>query len=164
LVPVANARQEVNVDWMKDKILNKFKYGRKGDGAYYDEENRRHLVSIRNVHTILAMNLNAQNRKEEAKKVLRYCDQKLSNAALPYGMASRYGNDHNEKSLYFGMMAIEAGDKELGKKVLGYVSKDCQQQIAYYASLKENEIGPAQQYEYQMAQQLKDRVEQELKK
>jgi hypothetical protein len=110
------------------------------------------------------MNLNAENRKEEAKKVLRHCDQKLPNTALSYGMASRYGNDHNEKSLYFAMAAVEAGDKELGKKVFGYIQKDCQQQIAYYSSLGENEIGPSQQYESQVAQQLKERVEEELKK
>ena len=164
LVPVANARGRVNVDWMLDKVMNKFRYGRKGDRVYYDEENRRHLVSIRNAHTILAMNLNAENRKEEAKKVLRHCDQKLPNTALSYGMASRYGNDHNEKSLYFAMAAVEAGDKELGKKVFGYIQKDCQQQAAYYSSLGENEIGPSQQYESQVAQQLKERVEEELKK
>ena len=96
--------------------------------------------------------------------MLRHCDQKLPNSAMPYAMASRYGNDHNEKSLYFAMAAIEAGDKALAKKVLGFIQKDCQQQNAFYASLKENEIGSAQQYEYQTSQQILERVDQELKK
>jgi hypothetical protein len=164
LVPVPNARERVNINWIMDKVMNKFRYGRLKDGVYYDEENRRHLTSIRNTHTLLAMNLNAENRKDEAQKVLRHCDQKLPNAAMPYGMASRYGNDHNEKSLYFAMAAIEAGDKALAKKVLGFIQKDCQQQNAFYASLKENEIGSAQQYEYQTSQQILERVDQELKK
>ncbi|MFN9711091.1 MAG: DUF2723 domain-containing protein, partial [Bacteroidota bacterium] len=164
LVPVANARGRVNIEWMLDKVLNKFRYGRKADGVYYDEENRRHLVNIRNTHTILAMNLISENRKEEAKKVLRHCDQKLPNSALAYGISSRYGNDCNEKSMYFAMAASEAGDQELAKKVFGYVLKDCQQQIAFYASLSENQIGPAQQYENQTAVQLKERIEAELKK
>ncbi|MBU6157889.1 MAG: DUF2723 domain-containing protein [Bacteroidetes bacterium] len=164
LVPVANARQRANSDWMLDKILNKFRYGgATSKGIYYDEENRRHLVSIRNAHTILAMNLNAENRKAEAKKVLQHCDAKLPNSGLPYGMASRYGNDHNEKSFYFGITAMEAGDVALGKKVLNYVRKDCQQQVAYYASLSEGQIGNVQEYEYQVAQQLLQRIDAELK-
>jgi hypothetical protein len=164
LVPVANVKGRVNNDWMLDKVMNKFRYGRKADGVYYDEENRRHMTNIRFAHTTLARSLIAENRNEDAKKVLRHCDQKLPNSALPYAMASRSGNDHNEKSFYFAMAAVQAGDKELAKKVLRYIQKDCQQQIVYYASLGENEVGPIQQYEPEMAQQLKDIVEEELKK
>jgi MFS family permease len=164
LVPVEGAREKVNADWMLNNIMTKFKYGgATNKGVYYDEENRRHMLSIRYVHTILAMNLNRDNRKEEAKKVLRYCDQQMPNSSVPYGMASRYGNDHNEKSMYFAMAAREAGDQELAKKVLGYVKKDLQQQMAYYTSLNESQIGPGQQYEFQMAQQLLQRVEELLK-
>jgi hypothetical protein len=164
LVPVEGAREKVNADWMLDKIMTKFKYaGATNKGVYYDEENRRHMLSIRYVHTILAMNLSRDNRKEEAKKVLRHADQNLPNSSVPYGMASRYGNDHNEKSMYFAMAAREAGDQELAKKVLGYVKKDLQQQVAYYTSLNESQIGPGQQYEFQMAQQLLQRVEELMK-
>ncbi len=165
LVPIEGARQRVNTDWMTEKVLTKFRYGGAASkGVYYDEENRRHMVNIRNAHTILAMNLIAEQRFEEAKKVLRQCDAKMPNNSVPYGMASRYGNDHNEKSLYFAMAALQAGDKELGKRILNFINKDCQQQSAYYASLKEGQIGNIQEYEYQMAEQLKARVEEELKK
>lgn len=165
LVPVEGARERVNTNWMLDKVLTKFRYGgATNKNVYYDEENRRHMVNIRNTHTILAMNLIADQRYEEAKKVLRQCDAKMPDRAVPYGMASRYGNDHNEKSFYFGMAAIQSGDKELGKRVLNLVKKDCQQQSAYYASLNEGQIGPIQEYEYQMAEQLKGRIEEELKK
>ncbi|MFN5334038.1 MAG: protein O-mannosyl-transferase family, partial [Bacteroidota bacterium] len=165
LVPVEGARERVNTDWMLDKVLNKFRYGGATQkNVYYDEENRRHMVNIRNTHTILAMNLIAEQRYEDAKKVLRQCDAKMPDYSVPYGMASRYGNDHNEKSMYFAMAAIQAGDKELGKRVLNLVKKDCQQQSAYYASLNEGQIGQIQEYEYQMAEQLKGRIEEELKK
>jgi hypothetical protein len=165
LVPVEGARDRVNTDWMLDKVMHKFRYaGATSKGVYYDEENRRHMVSIRNLHTILAMNLIAEQRYEEAKKVLQQCDAKMPDSSVPYGMSSRYGNDHNEKSMYFAMAAIQAGDKVLGKRVLNLVKKDCQQQSAYYASLNEGQIGPIQEYEYQVAEQLKGRIEEELKK
>lgn len=164
LVPVANARGTVNTDWMLNNVLTKFRYGgATNKGVYYDEENRRHMVSIRNSHTILAMNLIADGRKEDAKKVLQQCDQKMPASSVPYGFASRYGNDHNEKSYYFAITAFQAGDMELGKRVLEQVKKDCQQQVAYYESLKEGQIGPSQQYEYQTAQQLIQTIEGALK-
>ncbi len=164
LVPVPGARGNINTDWVYDKVMNKFKYGSADKkNVYYDEENRRHLLNIRNVHTILAMSLVAEGRKEEAKKVLQRCDKMMSAKNMPYGMASRYGNDHNEKSYYFGMAAFQAGDMELGKRVLEQVRKDLQQQIAFYESLSEGQIGPAQQYEYQTAMQLVQSIDKTLK-
>jgi Protein of unknown function (DUF2723) len=164
LVPIASVGNTVNVDWMLDKLMNKFKYGGANkNSVYFDEENRRHLVSIRNAHTILAMNLNMQGRKEEAKKVLQRADQMISDKNMPYAMASRYGNDHNEKSIYFGMAAFEAGDAELAKKVLEKVKKDCQQQVAYYESLAEDEMGGAQNFEYQKAQEYIQTIDAILK-
>lgn len=154
LVPIANGRNSVNVNWMKDKILNKFKYGGadKKD-VYYDEENRRHMVNIRNAHTLLAMNLLQQGRKDEAKQILQRADKMIHDANVPYGMSSRYGNDHNEKSIYFGMTALQAGDAELGKRVLEKVKKDCEQQVRYYESLTEDQIGPYQNYEFEKAKE-----------
>jgi Protein of unknown function (DUF2723) len=154
LVPVANARNSVNVNWMKDKILTKFKYGGADKkGVYYDEENRRHMVNIRNAHTILAMNLIQLGRKDEAKQILQRADKMLLDENIPYGLASRYGNDHNEKSIYFGMAALQAGDAELGNRVLGKVKKDCEQQVRYYESLTDNQIGPYQNYEFEKAKE-----------
>ncbi len=154
LVPIANVGNKVNVNWMMDKIMNKFKYASANkNSVYYDEENRRHLVSIRNAHTILAMNLNQLGRKEDAKKILRIADQMIAEKNMPYAMASRYGNDHNEKSIYFAMAAFEAGDTELAKKVLEQVKKDLQQQKAYYESLTESDVEPAQNYEYDKAKE-----------
>ncbi|HMO32561.1 MAG TPA: DUF2723 domain-containing protein [Lacibacter sp.] len=164
LVPVANVRGTVNTEWMLNNILTKFKYGgATRNGVYFDEENRRHMLSIRNAHTILAMSLIADGRKEDAKRVLRHCDEKMPAANMPYAMASRYGNDHNEKSFYFAMTAYQAGDSELGNRVMQQIKKDCQQQVAFYESLKEEQIGPAQQYEYQTARQMLQGIEEAMK-
>jgi hypothetical protein len=165
LVPVANAKGTVNVDWMYDKVMNKFKYGSADKKAvYFDEENRRHLLNIRNAHTVLAMNLIAQNRKEDAKKVLQRCDQLMKSENMPYAMASRYGNDHNEKGFYFAMVALQAGDLEMGKRIMEEVKKDCQQQMAYYESILTGGDGRTpSDYEYQMAGQLIQGIDNALK-
>jgi len=164
LVPVTNARETVNIDWMLDKVMNKFRFGNADkDDMYYDEENRRHLLSIRNAHVALAMNLVAAGRKEEAIKVLRHCDKNIPDKNMPYGMSSRYGNDCNEKSIYFASVAYQAGDVELGKRVAEAVKKDCEQQIAYYASLNEDQIGSVQNYEYQTARQMVEMIQNLIK-
>ena len=164
LVPVKNARAALNTNWMLDKVLTKFRYGgATNPKVYYDEENRRHMVNIRHSHTVLAYKLLEENRKEDAKKVLRHSDKNMPSHSLPYGFASRYGNDHNEKSYYFGMAAIESGDKELGMKVLKEVKKDCQQQIAYFNSLSEEQYGIAQPYEFKSAQDLIEKIDVALK-
>jgi hypothetical protein len=164
LVPVSGVRGTVNTDWMYDKLMNKFKYGGSDKkGVYYDEENRRHMVNIRNAHTILAMNLLAANRKEEALKVLHRCDQIMKEANLPYALASRYGNDHNEKSFYFAVTVFQAGDPVLGKRILELLKKDCQQQMAYYESLSDGQMGASQEYEYRSAKQLLETIDEAYK-
>ena len=164
LVPVPGVRGTVNTDWMYDKLMNKFKYGGADKkGVYYDEENRRHMVNIRNAHTMLAMNLLAGNRKEEALKVIHRCDQIMKEANLPYALASRYGNDHNEKSFYFAVTAFQAGDSVLGKRILELLKKDCQQQMAYYESLSDGQMGASQEYEYRSAKQLLETIDEAYK-
>jgi hypothetical protein len=164
LVPVANVKGTVNVDWMFNNVMNKFKYaGADKNAVYFDEENRRHLINIRNAHTILAMNLIAAERKEDAKKILQRCDQLMKDKNMPYGMASRYGNDHNEKSFYFGLTAFQAGDMELGKRVMELVKKDCQQQMAFYEAINTDDSNSPSEYEYQMAKQLAEGVDNALK-
>jgi hypothetical protein len=164
LVPVPNARGTANVDWMFDKVMNKFKYGgAEKDKVYFDEENRRHMVNIRNAHTVLAMNLIAAGRKEEAKKVLQRADQMMKDKNVPYAMASRYGNDHNEKSFYFAVTALQAGDLELGKRIMEAVKKDAQQQMAFYESITSGDGTTPSEYEYQMAKQLVEGIDNALK-
>lgn len=133
LVPVENSR--VNTDWMLDRAMHKFAFGNADKpGVYFDEENRRHLNTIRTAYAELAMDLAAKNRKEEAKQVLERADKMLNKDNFDYGMTSR-GNMHNRNSLLFLEACYMAGDSALAKKVAASVKNDLNQQVRYYNSL-----------------------------
>ncbi len=133
LVPVAN--DEINADWAMDKLMNKFGFGNADvKGVYFDEENRRHLNSIRSAYAELASYLAAKGRKEDARKVLNKVDNGMLQENFAYGMVSR-GNTHNRSSLLFLNACYLAEDKALIAKVSASIKKDLQQQIKYYNSL-----------------------------
>jgi hypothetical protein len=133
LVPVENSR--VNTDWMYDKAMKTFSFGNADKkGVYFDEENRRHLNTIRTAYTALAMDLSEKNRKDDAKKVLEKADKMLDNGNFDYGASSR-GNMHNLTSLRFMEAALMAGDTTLAHKVSNAVKKDLEQQIIFYSTL-----------------------------
>ncbi|MCX6337657.1 MAG: DUF2723 domain-containing protein [Bacteroidetes bacterium] len=133
MVPVQNSR--VNTDWMLSKALNNFAFGNANvKGVYYDEENRRHLNSIRNAYAELAIDLASKNRKEEARKVLDKVDQMMLDENFPYGMVSR-GNMHNKNSLLFLEACLMADDKKLAEKVMASVKKDLLQQVKFCNTL-----------------------------
>ncbi len=134
LVPVEN--DEMNADWAMDKMLNKFAFGNANlKGVYYDEENRRHLNTIRSSYAELAAYLAGKNRKEEARKVLHKVDEGMLEENFSYGMVSR-GNQHNRISLMFLDACYRAEDKALIAKVSTSIKKDLQQQVKYYNSLE----------------------------
>lgn len=133
LVPVLNSR--VNTDWMMDKAMNKFGFGNAQiKGVYFDEENRRHLNTIRAAYAELAIDLAGKDRKEDAKKVLEKADKMMNPFNFDYGMTSR-GNLHNSTSLLFLEACYMAADQPLADKVAASIKKDLQQQIMYYNSL-----------------------------
>ncbi|MDR6337914.1 hypothetical protein HNQ91_000936 [Filimonas zeae] len=132
-VPVQNSY--VNTEWMKDKLMNKFRFGNANvPGVYFDEENRRHLNTIRRSYAELALDLSYKNRKEEARAVLAKVDSMMLQENMPYGLASR-GNDHNSQSMMFLQAAYRADDAQLAAKVLKSVKTDLQQQLRYYNGL-----------------------------
>jgi hypothetical protein len=136
LVPVANS--DVNPDWMKDVLMNKFAFGNADKkGTYFDEENRRHLNSIRMAYSAAAMNFADNGRKAEAAQMLNRCDKMMLQENMPYGMASR-GQQHNQISLQFLYATYKSGDAALAEKITSILKKDMQQQAAYYESLDEN--------------------------
>jgi Protein of unknown function (DUF2723) len=135
LVPVL--KSEVNKDWVMDKMMNKFAFGgSEKAGIYYDEENRRHLGSIRSAYAQAAMGM-GEDRKEDAKKLLNKCDQNMSEKNMPYGMPGRNGM-HNQISLQFLYAAYLNGDTKLAEKVTASLKKDVEEQAVYYESLSEN--------------------------
>jgi len=134
LVPVEG--DEFNADWAIDKMTNKFAFGNADiKGVYYDEENRRHLLSIRASYGELAAYLASKNRKEEARKILDKADKSIDASNFDYGMVSR-GNMHNRTSLLFLEACYRSDAKELAAKVSASVKKDLQQQIKYYNTLE----------------------------
>lgn len=137
LVPVPNNNPggSVNKDWVMDKMMNKFVFGNANvPGVYYDEENRRHLNTIKLAYGQAGLNLAEAGRKEEAKKLLRHADSMMLQENFPYGMVSR-SQQHNQFSLQFLYAAYSAGDTQLAEKVSSSLRKDMEQQAAYYQQL-----------------------------
>ncbi|MBA2250192.1 MAG: DUF2723 domain-containing protein, partial [Chitinophagaceae bacterium] len=130
LVPVKNS--EVNKDWVVDKMMNKFVFGNADKpGVYYDEENRRHLNTIRIQYSTAASNLADNGRKDDAKKLLERCDKMMLQENFPYGMVSRH-QQQDQISGQFLLACYKAGDSILARKVSNSLRKDLEQQLAYY--------------------------------
>ena len=139
LVPVLNS--DVNNDWVFDKMMNKFVFGNcDKPGVYYDEENRRHLNTIRRAYGFAAMNLAQSNKKDSAIKLLQKCDKMMLQENFPYGMVSR-GQEHNYVSMVMLQACYVAGDTVLAAKIAKSLKKDFEQQLSYYASLNEEQSG-----------------------
>ncbi len=135
LVPVKNA--DVNRDWVVDKMMNKFVFGSADkSGVYFDEENRRHLNSIRLAYAQASSNLADNGRKEEARKMLNKCDKMMLEENFPYGMVGR-NQMHNQYSLQMLIAAFKAEDSVLANKIKKSVKKDLEQQVSYLNSLPE---------------------------
>jgi hypothetical protein len=151
LVPVANG--EVNKETIGKTMMEKFAFGGASlNGTYFDEENRRHLNSIR-IAFAQAANSLADDRKEEAKKLLNKCDKMMLDANMPYGMASR-GQQQNEFSFQMLVAAFRCGDSTLVNKISGALKKDMTEQAAYYESLPDNKREALGQEEGRNKQQM----------
>jgi hypothetical protein len=134
LTPALNAGGADN-DASYKLIMEQFAYGDAGrEGVYYDEENRRHLNSIKFTHAQIAMSLAAAGKKDSARKVLEHYDQNVLQSNMPYGMTSNRGNMHDYFSFDFLQACYMAGDSTLAKKVSASLKKDLQQQMRYYKS------------------------------
>ncbi|MDP4150441.1 MAG: DUF2723 domain-containing protein [Bacteroidota bacterium] len=137
LVPINNGN--VDIDAAYQTIMQKFGYGNaEKAGVYYDEENRRHLNSIRLAHAQVAMSLIDAGKKDSARKVLEHFDQNVLPSNFPYGMTSNLGNLHDRFSLMFLEACYMSDDLPLAKKVAASLKKDLEQQMRYYKSLGDN--------------------------
>ncbi|MDI3321899.1 glycosyltransferase family 117 protein [Pinibacter soli] len=159
LVPVKN-NSGVNVDWMVDKLMNKFGFGSADiKGVYFDETNRLHLNTIRMAYAEAAAAAADQGNKDIAKKVLDKADKGILEENMPYAMVSS-NNRHNYFTFKFLEACYKAGYKELADHVSKALHKDFDQQMSYYRNLSEGrqesmkqEIAGAQQLS-QMLQML----------
>ena len=156
-VPVLNG--EVNRDWAYNVMMNKFVFGNANKpGVYYDEENRRHLNTIRMQYAQVANNLAEHGKKDDAKRMLEKCDKMMLQENFPYGLVSRR-QQQDQISGQFLLAAYKAGDSVLAKKVSDALRKDLEQQVTYFNSLDENKQGPLA-YENQIVNQLLQQLQQ----
>ncbi|MGZ3924943.1 MAG: DUF2723 domain-containing protein, partial [Flavisolibacter sp.] len=142
IVPVnvnAASSQSLNmdVDKTKDILMTQFRGGNSNKpGVYFDEENRRHLLSIRATYAQAASNLADAGRKQEAVALLNRAETIIHPEGLPYAMVSR-DNGHNRTSLAYLEAAYKAGDMDLIKKLKDALTKDFNDQLNYYKYLKD---------------------------
>ncbi len=156
-VPVRSG--EVNRDWAYNVMMNKFVFGNADKpGVYYDEENRRHLNTIRMQYAQVANNLAEHGRKDDAKKMLEKCDKMMLQENFPYGLVSRR-QQQDQISGQFLLAAYKAGDTVLAKKVSDALRKDLEQQVTYFNSLDENKQASLS-YENQIVNQLLQQLQQ----
>jgi hypothetical protein len=139
LVPVAGS--EVNEPWVFDKMMTKFASGNADKpGVYFDEENRRHLNSIRMAYASASLSLAQHNKKEEARKMLNKADKMMLEENFPYGMVSR-GQQQDYISLMMLQSAYAAEDTVLAARITKSLKKDLEQQVSYYNSLDDDKVG-----------------------
>lgn len=134
LVPVAGENM-VNARTSYEVLKNKFAFGSANvPGVYFDEENRRHLIGIRQSYAEAANKLAIDGDSAKARELLQIADKNLLEENIPYAMVSRQ-NQHNTISVQFVEAAYRAGDKKLAAKVSAAIMKDVNEQLAYYAYL-----------------------------
>ncbi len=151
LVPVKNS--EVNDTWAYDVMMKKFGFGNANvPGVYFDEENRRHLNTIRMQYAQVATDLADHGKLSEARQLLERCDKNMLLQNFPYGMASRR-QQQDQISGQFLYAAYLSGDTVLAKKVSDALRTDLEQQIMYFNSLNDNQQANLA-YENQIVQQL----------
>ena len=136
LVPMEG--KAVNTEVAYKNIMTKFTFGNaKNPNVYFDEENRRHLNSMRMTIAQVAQSLVAEGKTDSAQQILRKMDSETSEKSFPYGMTSNRGNQHNYFSYLFLQACYASGELNLAKKVSSSVKKDLKQQLSYYKSLGE---------------------------
>jgi len=130
------AIRDNNTDVVYQNLMNKFKFGGANKSSvYFDEENRRHLLSIRSTYGEAAGNMADENRKQEAINLLNKAEAGISPENLPYAMPGRF-NSHNQSALIYLEAAYKAGDQKLAQKVSAAIKKDLDEQKKYYEYLR----------------------------
>ncbi len=141
LVPVLDLDpngSQVNDQRAYKVMMNEFKSGNADKpGVYFDEENRRHLNSIRMAYAVAALDLAQKDKKDSAKNMLNKVDKMMLEENFSYGMVSR-NQQQNYISLLMLQASYAAGDTVLATKITKSLKKDLEQQISYYKSLSDN--------------------------
>ncbi len=137
LTPVRQPQQRsMDLNRTDSLLRTVFRYGGANkQNVYFDEENRRHLLTIRQTYALAAANLADQGRKQEAVNLLEKVEKGISPENLPYAMVSRF-QSHNQISMIYVEAAYKAGHTTLANKVKAALRKDLTDQRNYYNYLK----------------------------
>lgn len=158
LVPVSSDNMQgrnMEADATKNLLLNQFRAGNASNpNVYFDEENRRHLLSIRSVFAQGASTLADEGRKPEAVSVLAKAESIMNPKAFPYAMTSstQNQNNHNRTGLLYLEAAYKSGYTDLAAKVKRALVKDLNDQLKYYQYMREFK----EDYYYQLASDEQD--------
>ena len=126
---------DVNTEAMYNNMMNKFSNGNADKkGVYYDEENRRHLYTLRQSFADLARELLVKGKKDSALKAIRKAETLVPDLNVPYGMASRV-EFHSYSALALMAAAYEAGANDVAKKIDKQLTLDSEQQMDYFAAV-----------------------------
>lgn len=136
VIPSTNFKKVETNESVKTMLDTKlFGFGNaKQKGVYYDEENRRHLESIRSTYITYATELVNEGRIDDAKKLLKLIHTEMPAYSLPYASPSRMETINNA-SIAMVQAAYGAKEDALGKEIYEAVSKDVEQQLMYYYAL-----------------------------
>lgn len=127
-------QKDNNTEDEYQKMMNKFVFDSK-KGVYFDEENRRHVLSLRNAYAEAAGTMADEGNKQKALELLQKAETLISAEKMPYAMTSR-GNSHNINGLAYLEACYKAGNMQLAQTVKGALKKDFEQQKKYYEYLK----------------------------
>jgi uncharacterized membrane protein len=138
LTPVQQPARSMNIERTDSLLRTQFRFGNAGTrGVYFDEENRRHLLTIRQTYALAASSLADAGRKQEAVNLLETAEKGIDTTNLPYAMVSRF-QSHNQAGMLYLEAAYKAGHTALAGRVKAAMRKDLTEQLAYFNYLKAN--------------------------
>lgn len=130
--------RDMNMDTTFSNLMNHYEFGGANiKGVYFDEENRRHILSLRSIFGEAAGTMADAGKLDQAKQLIDKVEAGINTENLPYAMASRY-NGHNQTALIYLEGCYKAGKKELAEKVAAEIRKDLEQQARYYTYIRES--------------------------
>ncbi|KAA6335994.1 hypothetical protein EZS27_015810, partial [termite gut metagenome] len=116
----------IDSEKMYDNLMNKFKFGGidKPD-VYLDENVMRMCLSHRRLFMQLALQLWNENKKEQALKVMDYCEQVIPKANVPYE-----GSSQTMAELYYQLDMKEKADR-----IIDVLAEDAVEYITWYLGM-----------------------------
>ncbi|MFM7671083.1 MAG: protein O-mannosyl-transferase family [Bacteroidota bacterium] len=127
----ASGISNMNLPFTYELLTKRFRLaGAEKPGVYFDAENRRHLMDMREAYSEAAGNMADAGNLELAGKLLDLIDKGMKESNMPYAMPSRY-NQHNQKGLLFLEAAHKAKKTDLAERIGKSLRADLLQQREY---------------------------------